>query len=318
MAGEFDKALTLIQHAQNMPGDSAERAVLETFVEESDVMGVIPIIGANGGKYSWPQEEELPEAKFRAYNELGNESQGRTSKQEEGVFLMDEYIKVDRALVDEKGPQERARQEAMRTKAMARLWTRVFIAGDNVADQREPNGLKARSAEPRQFVLANSNASGGGALSLANLDTILNEVKSPSHIIMDRTMKPLLSAAARSPTLTNNMLNMDMTDPFGRKVLSYDGIPILFGYPKSRGDSVLPFNEVAAGGGSAVTTSIYAVNFSEEGIFGIEGTALAVEDEGKIPGVPLLSTHIKWDWGLVSKEYSIARLTSVAKAPIVA
>lgn len=318
MAGEFDKALTLIQHANGMPADSAERAVLETFVEESDVMGAIPIVGASGGKYSWPQEEELPDVKFRAYNEPGNESSGRTSKQEEGVFLMDEYIKVDRALVDEKGPQERARQEAMRTKAMARLWTRVFVIGDNQADQREPNGIKARSTEPRQTVIPNSNASGGAALSLSNLDLLINEVKNPTHLIMDRTMKPILAAAARSPTLSNNIFSMDATDPFGRKVLSYDGIPILFGYGKSRGDSILPFNEVAVGGGSAVTTSIYCVNFSEEGVFGIEGVALQVEDEGKIPGLPLLSTHIKWDWGLVSKEYSIGRLNSIAKAAVVA
>lgn len=316
MAGEFDKAITLVQYSQGLPEGSMERAVMETFVRESDVMAALPMRPAANGKFSWMQEEELPDVKFRAYNEPGNESQGRTSKQEEGIFLMDEYIKVDRALVDEKGPQHRAEQEAMKVKAMARYWTRTFMLGDNVSDQREPNGIKARSTESRQALIHNSAASGGAGLSLTKMDEAINEVRDPTHIIMDRTMKPILSAAARSNALTNNMVNMDLTDPFGRRVLAFGEIPILFGYPKSRGDSILPFNEVANGGGSAVTTSIYVVSFTETGVMGIEGVALAVKDEGQIPGFPLYSTHVKWDWGLVSREYSIARLTSVSKAPI--
>ncbi|MBN9446652.1 MAG: hypothetical protein J0I67_07045 [Bosea sp.] len=154
--------------------------------------------------------------------------------------------------------------------------------------------------------------------SLAKLDEAINNVRSPTHIIIDRAFKPLLSAAARSPTLTNNMLNMDAVDPFGRKVLAFGELPFLFGYPKSRGDSILPFGEVASGGGSAVTSSLYVVSMSEEGLFMIEGVPLTVKDEGQIPGLPLLSTHIKWDWGKVSKEFSIARLTSVANAAITA
>lgn len=316
MAGEFDKAITLVQYSQRLAEGSAERAVMETFVRESDIMAALPMFLATAGKYSWMQEEELPDVKFRAYNEPGNESQGRTSKQEEGVFLMDEYIKVDRALVDEKGPQHRAEQEAMKVKSMARHWTRTFMLGDNVGDQREPNGMKARSRETRQTVIDNTATAGGAGLSLLKLEQAINEVKNPTHIIVDRTMKPIFNAAARSPTLTNNMLNMDMTDPFGRKVLAFGELPILWGYPKSRGDSVLPFNEVAAGGGSAVTSSLYVVSFTQEGVMGIEGVPLAVKDEGQIPGFPLYSTHIKWDWGLVSREYAIARLTSITQQAI--
>lgn len=318
MAGEFDKAITLVQYGQRLDEGTMERAVVETFVRESDVMAAMVIRPASKGKYSYFQEEELPSVKFRAYNEPGNESQGRTSRQEEGVYLMDEYVKVDRAMVDELGPQHRAEQEAMKVKAMARQWTQTFVNGDNTGDQREPNGIKARSARSDQTVIHNSAASGGAGLSLGKLDEAINNVRNPTHIIIDRAFKPLLATAARSSSLTNNMLNMDMTDPFGRKVLAFGELPFLFGYPKSRGDSILPFGEVANGGGSAVTSSLYVVSMSEEGMFMIEGVPVSVKDEGQIPGLPLLSTHIKWDWGQVSKEYAIARLTSVANAAITA
>jgi len=318
MAGEFEEPLTLVQYSQRLEEGSAERAVVETFVGESDIMAAMVIRPAKKGKYRYPQEEELPDVKFRAYNEPGNASSGRTSMQEEGVFLMDEYVKVDRALVDELGPQHRAEQEALKVKAMARHFTRTFINGDNIADPREPKGLKLRAAMDEQTTIHNSTNSGGAPLSLAKLDEAINNVRNPTHIICDRALKPLLNAAARNPQITNNMLNYDQRDPLGRNVLAFGDLPFLFGYPKSRDDSILPFDEVANGGGSAVTTSLFVVSFSEDGVFMIEGVPLRVTDEGQLPGLPLLSTHIKWDWGLVSKEYSICRLTSIANGAITA
>jgi len=313
----FPKALTLVEYSQRLNDSSLERAFLETFVRESDVAAALPIIGANNGKYSYTQEEELPEVKHRGYNEPGNESKGKTSRQEEGVYLMDEYIKTDRALIDNKGPEERSKQEAMKTKEMARHFTRDFLHGDNTSQMREPDGLKVRSLRGDQTIIHNSVVSGGGPLSLLSLDQAINQVRNPTHIIVDRAFRPFLNSAARSPNLTNNMLNLDQKDPFGRNVLAFGELPFLFGYPKSRGDSILPFNEVAFGGGAATTGSIFVVSMGEDGIFAIEGTSLQVTDEGQIPGVPFFSTYVKWDFGFVSKEYSMARIDSVTLAPIV-
>jgi hypothetical protein len=316
-AADFVKALTLLDYTQRLEQDSMERAFMETYVRESDVLAAIPIIPVNGGKFTGWNEAELPDVKNRAFNEDGNTSKGRIEKQEEGVFLMDEYIKVDRAMVDLNGEGERARQEAMKIKAMSRHGTRVIMKGDNASEPREADGLQRRSARADQTIVVNNAASGGGPLSLSKLDAAINEVRNPTHLIQDRSMKPLWEAAARSPTLTNTRVTND-TDDLGRRVLRYGELPILFGYPKSRGDSVLPFSEVGSGGGAAVTSSIYVVSFSaDEGVFLLEGTPLAVRDEGQLPGVPLLSTHVKWDWGMYSREYAIARLSSINNGAIV-
>lgn len=314
---EFVGALTLFEYTQRVT-DPMERAILETFVRESDVMAALPMIPASKGKYAYPQEEELPAVKHRAYNEDGNRSSGKMSMQEEGIFLMDEYVRTDRALVDIYGEKHRSEQVGLKVKEMARHFTRVFLKGDNLTQPREPDGLQVRSASGEQTVVNNSGASGGAALSLVKLDETINAVRNPTYLIADRTWIPLLNAAARAPTLTNNMMNMDMKDPLGRKVLAFGTLPFLFGYPKSRGDSILPFTEVASGGGGAVTSSIYCVSFGEDGAFAIEGTPIKHTDEGQLKGFPVLSNHIKWDWGFVSKEFSLARLTSITSAPIVA
>jgi len=316
-AADFVKALTLVEYTQTLSAGTMERAFMETFIRESDVMAAMPMLPAEQGKHTYFQEEELPTVRNRAYNEDGNVSQGRTSKQEEGIFLMDEYIKVDRAMVDNFGESKRDEQEAMKQKAMARNYSRLIIKGDNSTEPREPNGLQVRSATAEQTTVVNAAASGGGPLSLAKLDQAISETRNPTHIIADRLLKPLLAGAARSPTLTNTMFGMS-DDPLGRKVSTYDGLPILFGYEKSRDASLVPFSEVASGGGAAVTSSIYVVSFAADGVYGIEGTPLTVMDEGMLPGVPLLSTHVKWDFGLVAREYAITRLSSITNAAIAA
>jgi hypothetical protein len=315
----FVGAIPLYEYAKHVSEDTMERAMVDIYVETSDVLAALPIRPVNGGKYRYPQVAALPDVSRRAYNEPGNTSQGRTEVMEEGIFIMDEYIYWDRAMEDHYGSEGREIQERLRMISMAREATRVILKGDNLNEPRDPDGFQARSLWPEQTLVHNSASSGGGPLSLAKLDELLNEVAGATHLVMNRTWKPLWMAAARSPTLTNNVVNMDKTDPLGRKVLSYGETPILFGYPKSEDDDILPFTEVASGGGGAVTGSIYAVRFAgEDGIFMIEGVPLAVEDEGQLPGLPRKSTHIKWDWGLVSKPWSVGRLTSITNAAIVA
>lgn len=306
-AADFVSALTLLEYTQRVQ-DPMERAILQTFIRESDVMAALPIIPASKGKYAYPQQEELPTVAHRAFNEDGNVSSGKMSMQEEGVFLMDEYVKTDRALVDIYGEKHRMEQIDLKVTAMARKFTQDFISGDNSANQRTPDGLQVRSAATEQTVVHNSTVDGGGALSLAKLDEAVNEVRNPTHIIANRSWVPLLKAAARSPTLTNNMFNLDKRDPLGRSVIAFGELPILFGYPKSRDDDILPATETSSGGSTATATSLYVVSLGEGGCFTIEGTPLKHTDEGQLKGVPVLCNHIKWDFGFVSKEYSICRL----------
>src|SRR5262249_46223274 len=131
-------------------------------------------------------------------------------------------------------------------------------------------------------------------------------------------LMPFVDVAARNSTLTGNQFTSS-TDNIGRNIRRYKDLPILYGYDPDDSPDLLPFTEVGAGGGGAVTSSIYCVSLRDGGVYAIEQTPLTVIPEGLIPGAPFDSTHIKWDWG-IAREHprACARLTSITAATIVA
>lgn len=314
--------ITLNEYAQTLDQGSMTRIFVENMVKESDVMSAIPIMPATMGKRQMMDISSTPTVGFRNLNAAGNENTGTFNLREEDTFFIDEYIKVDRALIDRLGPSHKIRQQELKTIALAQLFSSKIIKGDgsSVTGAKEPDGLQVRCNVLNTNLLNNSAASGGAALSLANLDQLYWMVNRPTHWIFPRTMMPYMDIAARSSTLTGQSIVYDnATDGFGRRIMRYKGLPILYGYDPDDTPDLLPMTEVASGGGGAVTGSIYCVAFREGGFYAIEQTPLSVRDEGPMVGVPFESTHIKWDWGLAREHpRACARLTSIAAATIVA
>ncbi len=213
-------------------------------------------------------------------------------------------------------------------KKGARVWTDTFINGDNASDPKEFDGLKNRLVADAtgsvdgtvddSRLLANATGSGGGALSLSKLDKAVELVDSPTHILMSRDLQTKMQAAARSPTISNNQITMDMDSNLGRRVTRFGDLPILTGYKVGKGSAFLPYNEVAYGGGSAVTSSIYVVSFREDGVCGIqtgEPEFLPVDTDRGIFNRDLF----EWDCGITIEDfYSAIRLSSITNAAITA
>jgi len=308
--------ITLLEYASNMePG--RERVFIETFAKESDLLRAIPFRPVLQGKDVFFRTDALPSVRMRAFNEDGNSSTGKTSKLEEGVYIMDEYIEVDRAMIDLYGEGHIDTQIGMKTTAMSQNASRVIVKGDNSADPREPDGLQRRLTTTGKSLFHNSTASGGGPLSLTKLDQAIAEVNRPTHILVPRKMMYLWDAAARSSTLTNNMVQQGTDSDLGRIVTRYKGLPVLTGYEPDDTPELLDFNEVGAGGGAAATGSIYVLSIGDERFHAIESTSLAINYEGQAQGKPFKIWHIKWDWGLTFRHpRSAARLTSITNAAI--
>ena len=321
IAQAYANAVTLAEYAKGLEEGSLERVFVETFTQTSDLLGAMPIRPAVKGKFRYERMTSLPSVAQRAMNEAGHISSGKFDLGEENVFLMDEYIQVDRAAVDLLGPASRYRQERAKMIAMAQNASRVLVNGDNVNDPRECNGFKKRFITQNTNLFDNSVASGGAALSLVNLDITRRSVNKATHWIFPYNLMAFVDAAARSPTLTNNQFMQGMDQDLGRIVTKLAGLPILYGYEPDDSPLLLDFTEVGTGGGAAVTASIYCVSLDkvDERCFMVEGTPLSVRDEGQLQGQPFLSTAIKWDWGMATVHpRSGSRLTSVTKATIVA
>jgi hypothetical protein len=317
--------LTLLQYAETLEEGSPTRIFVENMAMESDLMSVVPFLPATRGKRAFMDIAQTPTVGFRGLNTAGNEGSGHFSLREEDTFFIDEYVKTDRAIIDRLGEEGEAKQVKLKTIALAQMFSQSFIKSDNSSNPLTPNGLQVRctnvdTGAGTGNLIHNSAASGGGALSLTNLDKLRWLVNKPTHFIFPRALMPFMDAAARSPTLTNNTVSYDdKTDPFGRRVMKVAGLPILFGYEPDDTPDMLPFNEVASGGGGAVTSSIYCVSLRDGGLYAIEQTPLTVTPEGQVKGAPFRSTNIKWDWG-IAREHprSVARLTSITAATIVA
>src|SRR6185503_3095970 len=95
--------ITLSQYAQTLPENDPSRTFVENMVRESDVMAAIPILPANMGKRAFLDIQATPTVGFRAINAAASAAAGVFNLREEDTFFIDEYIQVDRAIVDRLG-----------------------------------------------------------------------------------------------------------------------------------------------------------------------------------------------------------------------
>ena len=320
---------TLIEYAKTMPADSYERAMVELFPQELDFLEIMPFASAPSGAFRWQEEAGLPENMgFRAINETPAEGHGVVNDRVEQTFPIAGNIDVDRVLIARHGPQRRALERRLSIKKKMKVWADTFIGGDNLTSPREFSGLKSRlkavgsgtsavdGTNYESRILANSTASGGGALSLSVLDRAIGLVENPNAIIMPKALLNRLPAAERDTGVSGFV--QQTQNEMGRDVTKYAGIPIYTGYGLSPYGEFLGFNEVGLGGGAASTTSIYVVRFSEDGVCGLEQSPMQVTDMGLRENGVHYRDNIEHDVGMgIFDRYAAIRVSSVTNAAIV-
>lgn len=319
---------TLVEYAKTVP-DVKQRAIIELFPEDLDFMQALPFKTAPGGRYGYFREGSLPtNMGFRAINETPAEGHGVINDLTEQCFPIAGNIDVDRVLINRFGMERRSTEERMSIKRKAKVLTDTFMTGDNFSNPKEYTGIKNRlkavgsgstSVDGSNYesrVIANSQASGGAALSLAMLDLAISLVENPTHILLPKKLRDRFPAAVRDAGVGGVYTND--TEDMGRRVARYQGLPMLIGYGITPFGAFLPFNEVAFGGGSAVTSSVYILSFSETGVCGLETSPMQVTDIGLMENGVHYRTNIEHDTGLcIEGAYAGMRLSSVTDAAIV-
>lgn len=307
--------LTLVEYAKGLP-HSAERAMVEGFAASSDIFEAMPFEGLAEGAptYEGLREAELPSGlAFRGINEGSTKGVGKFAPFNEASYIFDHDIDVDDAIVRRYGERRLSQHNQLGAKAAGKLWTDTFFAGNNATNPKEFEGIQRRASRFSNRILHNSATSGGAALSLYNLDRAIANTWEPTHIIASWNLMPRFIQAARNQAISGFVIQS--WDEVGKPKMSYNSIPILFGYRKDKHGVILPFSEVASGGGSAVTTSMYVVSFREGGLRGIQLKALGVTGPKLLDDQITHRTHLSWDVGLVDEhEYCMTRLTSITDA----
>ena len=316
--------MTLVEYAKGLDDGDIAKPVIEIFAASSDIMSAIPIAGFSGAQYEHYRESELPSTvAFRGINEAPTTGLGKIEALSEPSFPIDHHADVDNAIVRRHGVERRAIEEKLSIAKVGRVWAATFVAGDNETQPREFDGIQKRVAKygadtaTNTRLAHNSAAAGGAPLSLANLDSMLNMINGATHILAPRSSIPLFIGAARDTTLTGFV--MQTWDETGMPKLSYAGKKLLFGYEREIEGDLTDFDEVATGGGAAVTGSLYGMKLSEDGLHGIQLMDIDVQDKGLIDDGITWRTHVSWDVGLVDEHpFCLARLTSITNAAIVA
>lgn len=307
-------AMTLLEQAKLETGDELRRGIIEFYAGSSAILANLPFENIGGNALKYNTEDTLPNIGFRGVNESYTEGVGVINPQTEGLTIAGGTLDVDRFLIKTQGQSARTRHEQMKVRALALNWTLKFIKGDSATSVKEFDGLQTRLVNDQ---LINAGAtSGGDALSLAKLDQLIDQVVDPTHLVMNKGMRRRLTAAARNSSV-GGFIEHDK-DAFGKQTTMYDGIPILEIDLDNTSSAILPFTEANPGGGTAASTSVYCVSFSENGVMGIQNGSIEVEDLGLTDSGTIYRTLVEWYSSFaVFHGRGAARLNGIKDAAIV-
>jgi hypothetical protein len=306
-------ALTLLEAAKQNPGKVYENAVVELYAGSSDILTTLPFETISGNSLAYNRESSLPGIGFRGVNESYTPSTGVLNPLSERLVIAGGDLDVDKFILDTMG-DVRATHEAMKIRALSLAWTKTFIKGDSSSDPREFDGLQTRLAGD-QKIAAGSTAN-GTPLSLAKLDEAIDQTLMPTHLIMSKAMARKFTSATRNPSVSG-YITWDK-DEFGKRVLAYNGLPILTVDLDHTSAPILPFTE-AATSGTATATSIYVVSFGDMMLQGLQNGEISVRDLGELQTAPIFRTRVEWYNGIaVFHGRAATRLWSISDAAIAA
>ncbi len=306
---------TILEYAKLNPGTVLRDGVIKQFAERSALLELLPILGIAGNAYAYNREAGLPGIAWRGINEGYSESVGAINPQAETLKIMGGDADTDVQLIKQFGPTRRAIDVNMKVKAAAHSFAAAFIEGDQSSNPREIDGLRRRLVGSQ--LLDAGTTSGGDALSLYKLDQLIDSVDDVSALLFPKVLRTRMTPAARSATVGGNV-SWDK-DEFGRRILRYNDTPIIVPYESNQGTDFMAFDEAAPVGGQLATSSVYALSFGAEGLFGIQNAPIEVRDLGEVDDAPVERTRIEWAVGIVlASAYGAGRLRGITNAPIVA
>jgi hypothetical protein len=266
-------SLTLVEAVKLMiqRGEVQRSAIVETFARNSDILRVLPFRDIPGNAYAYNQEQTLPGIGFRGVNGSYTASTGIINPQVEPLVIAGGDMSIDPFIIRTGGEGVRETHQMMKIKAITHALTKAIIKGDSATTPASLDGLQVRISGDQ--LIPAGTTDGGDALSLLKLDEAIDAVDNPTHLIMNKTMRRLLSVAARTADVGGNLVWGP--DEFGRQIAFYNELPILIADKDENGDDIMPFEEVSNNASATATaTSIYVISVGDGMLEGIQNGAV--------------------------------------------
>jgi hypothetical protein len=307
--------MTLLEAAKLMVanGQLSESVIVEMVAMSNPLLQFISFNGIPGMTYSYTVEAGLPEVAFRGINESFTASTGVLNPQSETLLPAGGEIEIDSYILRRGGARNASAQLRLKLKALNQLFLLKFFKGDSESNVKEWDGLQKRLVGEQVFTPAEN----GGALSLAQLDELISRVAEPTHLAMSKALATKFGAAARDTAIGGYITTS--VDQFGRRVISYAGLPIMEIEDALGGNTILPFSETC--GNSSVTTSLYCLSLRDgmiSGLQGSEGMTISQIGAAQNANKPANLTRIEWDIAIaVEHGRAAARYKGITNAAIV-
>ncbi|MBF6614237.1 MAG: phage major capsid protein [Chloroflexi bacterium] len=289
-----------LQDAARLSQDMLVRGVVETIVEESSALRYLPFVQIVGNSLRYNQEVSLGDADFYGVGDTWTESAMTTAEKTARLSILGGDADVDAFLQQTySDPNDlRALVVAAKAKALAQAFNDAFFNGDSAADALQFDGVKKLTAGARTF----SKGPDGAVLALDQVDELVDMIKpgAPHALFMSKRSRRKLSSLRRA---SGSVLETS-ADAFGRRVLTYDGIPV------ELDDHIL---DTETKGANSDCSSIYAIQFGfQTGLCGLDNGGIQVQPLGALETKDAWRTRIKWYCGLaLFRDIALARLEGV-------
>lgn len=320
-------ALSLAESAV-LSTDDLQRGVLETFVQQSSVLDRIPLMTINGNAYAYNKEATLPGVAFRTVNNGYTESTGTFVQDSESLVILGGDVDVDRFIIQTRGNlnNQRAEQTKLKVKALSYFFQDHFINGNVAGGGTSANGFDGLKVRLTGSQVISSGTDGapvlgnGGTDSHAffdKLDELVAQVPgingSNGALYASASVIAKIRSAGRRIGGTE-MVREDLT---GKRIMQWNGIPVLDLGSNAAGTAILPQTETQ--GTATAASSVYAVRFgTSEGdgaVTGLTNGGVQVYDLGEVDDKPVYRTRLEFYTGLATfGGQAAARLTGVLAA----
>jgi len=274
-------ALTLAEAAK-LSNDILLTGVIETVIQDSPVLQVLPFIEIVGNGLTYNRENAAATAAFYDVGDTWTESTTTFTQITATLKILGGDADIDNFLMSTRSNLQdlEAAIVELKAKALQRKFEDTFVNGDTSVDAKSFDGVD-KVCVAGQTVSMGTN---GATLSLAKLDELEDAVKGgkPQLLIMSKRSRRTLNSLARS---SGAFLETDRNE-FGQMVQFYDGIPI----------GVCDYiSDAKTVGTSNDCSTIYAMQFGEGALAGLTAPGgLAIERVGSLETKDATRTRVKW------------------------
>src|SRR5688500_10195430 len=194
----------LLGESAKLSNDLVQRGVIETILEESPMLTMLPFLDVEGNSFKYNQESTLGGAQFYAVNGVWSEGSATFTQKTVNLAILggdadvDNFVQRARSNVND----QRAIQTVLKAKDVARKWESTVLYGDSSVDSNAFDGLSTLITTSGASGQVLTPAAGGGALTLALVDQLIDLVRGgkPDCLLTTRKqrrkLKALLTASA--------------------------------------------------------------------------------------------------------------------------